>query len=129
MELLIPPALLSYHIWNSGFLRELLFLFNCYFCLIDVDTNCVLEILSNLDSECTVSDEVTMVAKEASNLVSGIIGGVVTIVTCVYHHSTHGHHGCNSCTPVMEKEASKSDNSPKVSVMSLFVRLKMYIFL
>ena len=48
--------------------------------LIDVDTNCVLEILSNLDSECTVSDEVTMVAKESSNIVSGIIGGVVTIV-------------------------------------------------
>ena len=48
--------------------------------LIDVDTNCVLEILSNLDSECTVSDEVIMVAKESSNLVSGIIGGVITIV-------------------------------------------------
>ena len=51
--------------------------------LINVDTTCVLEIASNLDSECTVSDAVTMVAKEFSNVASGVIGGVVTIVFIV----------------------------------------------
>ena len=51
--------------------------------LIDIDTNCVLEIASNLDSECTVSDEVTVVAKESSNVASAIIGGAVTIVFIV----------------------------------------------
>ena len=45
-----------------------------------IDTNCVLEIASNLDRECTVSDAVTVVAKESNNVVSGIIGGIVTIV-------------------------------------------------
>ena len=51
--------------------------------LINVDTTCVLEIASNLDIECAVSDAVTVVAKESSNVAGGIIGGVVTIVFIV----------------------------------------------
>ena len=57
--------------------------------LIDVDTSCVLEIASNLDNECdtVITDASTqlltvvpMITKKSSNAVSGIVGGVVSIV-------------------------------------------------
>ena len=60
--------------------------------LIDVDTNCVLEIASNLDKECitVITDTSTqpltvvpMITEKSSNAVSGIVGGVVSIVLTV----------------------------------------------
>ena len=53
--------------------------------LIDIDTNCVIEITSNRDGECGVTAEstvVTVIAKEPSN--GGIIGGMVSmVVICI----------------------------------------------
>ena len=51
--------------------------------LINIDTNCVIEITSNRDRECGVTKEstvVTVIAKEPSNSVGGIIGGMVSMV-------------------------------------------------